>query len=170
VAARSSDLEVFFAREGQEISLVEGQAAEAAVRSTPSAIPPARGRILIVDDDPNTYASLKAVFEDDEYTLQTTASGTDGLARLRSLPVDLVLLDANLPDMDGYTVLSNLRELEHLQDLPVIMLTDAKSEGATVQGFDAGATDYVTKPFSPSQLRARVSGWLRRATNEAAVS
>jgi DNA-binding response OmpR family regulator len=72
----------------------------------------------------------------------------------------LVLLDVRLPQIDGITVLERLRSAEATKDLPVIVLT-ADEEG-TEQGFEAGATDYMTKPFSPSNLRARVRSWLQR--------
>ena len=116
--------------------------------------------ILVVEDDPWIGASLTELFTAHGYlaTLSTTGADATGVCE-RDTP-DLVLLDAGLPDVDGFTLCRWLRE--QFRDLPIILVTARDAEIDIVVGLDAGADDYVTKPFSPSKLIARISRLVKK--------
>lgn len=116
-------------------------------------------RILICDDERDIVNALSIYLETEGYETVAAYNGRDALHILRSEPIDLVLLDIMMPDMDGITTLCELRR--HY-NTPVILLT-AKSEDADkVLGLNVGADDYVVKPFQPTELMARVRSQLRR--------
>jgi len=119
---------------------------------TPSA------RILIIDDEPQIRQLIDISLRSQGYTTMLAASGMQGLTLLANKSVDLVLLDLGLPDMDGQNVLTELRRL---YQIPVIILTVRSSEVEKVKLLDAGANDYVTKPFGMSELMARIRASLR---------
>ncbi|HVI59006.1 MAG TPA: response regulator transcription factor [Luteimonas sp.] len=123
--------------------------------STPSA-PPAR--VLVVDDEPQIRKFLDISLRAQGYRVELAASGGDGLAALASRGADLVILDIGLPDRDGHEV---LRELRQWSQVPVILLTVRADEAGKVAALDAGANDYVTKPFGVQELMARVRALLR---------
>jgi DNA-binding response OmpR family regulator len=116
--------------------------------------------ILIVDDDEDLRGVLAEQLdsEDDFRTVQA-ASATEGLATAKDLRPDLILLDVDLPDMDGRRLCAQLRDDGVLA--PVIMLTAAATDADTIEGLDAGADDYVTKPFRFAVLLARIRAQLR---------
>ena len=115
--------------------------------------------ILICDDERDIVTALKIYLSAEGYTIHTAANGQEALSIVREKPISLVLMDVMMPVMDGITALSKLREFSNI---PVIMLT-AKSEDADkVIGLGVGADDYMTKPFSPIELIARVKSQLRR--------
>jgi two-component system KDP operon response regulator KdpE len=116
-------------------------------------------KILIVDDSQDTTWLLKRVLTEEGYAVQLAHDGREGLRQAFDYRPDLVLLDVMMPDMDGWTMLSRLREFS---DVPVIMLTAVGGEQSMVQGLDGGADDYVTKPYGMEELKARVRAVLRR--------
>ena len=116
-------------------------------------------RILICDDDPDIVAALKIYLTNEDYTLYTASTGREALDCIRQNNIDLVLMDIMMPEMDGIAATVKLRE-EY--NIPVIFLT-AKSElSDKVLGLNVGADDYVTKPFDPVEVQARVRSHLRR--------
>ena len=117
-------------------------------------------RILIVEDNEDLAFGLRATLEFEGYEVEVAENGEKGLERARSRTADLIILDLMLPFMDGHQVLSTLRE-ERIAT-PVLILTALGEESDVVLGFDQGADDYVTKPFSTSELLARVRALLRR--------
>jgi DNA-binding response OmpR family regulator len=120
-------------------------------------------KILVVDDEPEIVRVLRGYLEQANYTVLTAYSGTEGLRRARTETPDLVLLDVMLPGMDGIDVCRTLRQSS---DVPIIMLTARVEETDRVLGLELGADDYVTKPFSPREVVARVRAVLRRTRGE----
>jgi two-component system KDP operon response regulator KdpE len=116
--------------------------------------------ILIVDDEPNIRAVVRDALSEHSGRLLEAASGASALAVAESQRPDLIVLDLGLPDMDGAEV---TRALRRWSSVPIIVLTARHAEDEKVNVLDAGADDYVTKPFSSSELRARVRAQLRRA-------
>ncbi len=116
-------------------------------------------RILICDDDLDIVAALKIYLTNEDYTLYTASTGREALDCIRQNGIDLVLMDIMMPEMDGIAATVKLREEFNI---PVIFLT-AKSElSDKVLGLNVGADDYVTKPFDPVEVQARVRSHLRR--------
>jgi DNA-binding response OmpR family regulator len=118
-------------------------------------------RILIVEDEPGISDFLRRGLEAEGYEVACAADGTAGEGQARSGRFDLVLLDLMLPGRDGLEVLASIRRT--LPGLPVILLTARGQVSERVEGLDAGATDYVTKPFSFDELAARVRAHLRKS-------
>lgn len=116
--------------------------------------------MLLVEDDDAIADMLRGFFERDGYRFLHALTGEEAVERLRIRPVSAVLLDINLPGMDG---VETCRRIRHFTQVPVIMLTARDSEVDKVLGLEMGADDYVTKPFSPRELMARVKAVLRRA-------
>jgi two-component system alkaline phosphatase synthesis response regulator PhoP len=121
-----------------------------------------RHAIAVIEDDEDLAHSLGVALERDGYSVTTYGTGRDGLNGVLATPPDLVLLDLNLPDLDGLSVCRELREIEAVRDLPIIMLTARAEESDRVLGLDLGADDYVTKPFSLRELKSRIRALLRR--------
>ena len=119
-------------------------------------------RVLVVEDDTDTARVVRAYLERDGFEVEVARDGVAGLERALNERPDLVVLDWMLPGLDG---LSFLRALRRDGALPVIMLTARTEEGDRIAGLEAGADDYVAKPFSPRELSARVRAVLRRAPN-----
>ncbi|MFQ5509748.1 MAG: response regulator [Leptospirillia bacterium] len=120
-------------------------------------------RILVVEDEPDIREVIRYNLEKANYVVVPTGSGEAGLAAARAEPPDLVLLDLMLPGMDGFTVCRALKADEATRDVPVVMLTALGTEADIVKGLTLGADDYISKPFSPGVLVARVGAVLRRA-------
>lgn len=120
-------------------------------------------RILIIDDEPQIRRLLDISLRAQGYEVQQAEDGARGLLSLAEQGADLVLLDIGLPDMDGQRVLQLLREWS---SVPVIMLTVRGAETEKVAALDAGANDYVTKPFGTQELMARIRVLLRQASTE----
>lgn len=118
-------------------------------------------RILVVDDDETVREIVARYLEREGYAVEAVGNGKVALERALAEPPDLVLLDLMLPGMDGLEV---CRRLRALAPVPVIMLTARGQESDRVIGLELGADDYVSKPFSPKELVARVRAVLRRAT------
>ncbi len=120
-------------------------------------------QILVVEDDADIAALIEHYLEKAGHIVERLASGRDVLPYLRKRPADLVVLDLMLPGMDGFAVVQALRNEPGMADIPVIMLTARGEESDRVSGLELGADDYVTKPFSPKELTARVTALLRRS-------
>jgi two-component system, OmpR family, alkaline phosphatase synthesis response regulator PhoP len=118
-------------------------------------------RILIIDDDERLNKLLTQYLSPFGFTVQAVTHPDAGLRALKADPPDLVVLDIMLPDTDGLTVCRKVRETSRI---PIIMLTARGEEADRVSGLELGADDYVTKPFSPKELSARVTALLRRST------
>jgi len=118
-------------------------------------------QILLVEDDPALAQTLKEGLEREGYAVTWEASGTRGLAHARAHQPRLILLDIRLPDISGFDVCRQMRQMGLRQ--PVIMLTARDEETDRVLGLEMGADDYVTKPFSLRELHARIRAQLRRA-------
>ena len=121
-------------------------------------------RILVVDDDAKTVELVKLYLNRDGYKVITACDGIEALRLARDSRPDLIVLDLMLPGLDGLQVCRTLRAES---DVPIIMLTARTSEQDRLVGLDLGADDYVTKPFSPKELAARVRAVLRRLPDEA---
>jgi two-component system, OmpR family, alkaline phosphatase synthesis response regulator PhoP len=124
--------------------------------------------ILIVEDDHDIAELIAHYLEKGGHQVDRLTSGSDVMPRLRKQPADLVILDLMLPGMDGLLVCQALRSDPATASIPVIMLTARGEESDRVSGLELGADDYVTKPFSPKELSARVTALLRRATRTGA--
>jgi DNA-binding response OmpR family regulator len=125
-------------------------------------------QILVVEDDADIAALITHYLEKAGHRVDALASGTDVLPRLRKLPADLVILDLMLPGVDGLVVCQAMRADPATAQVPIIMLTARGEEVDRVSGLELGADDYVTKPFSPKELSARVTALLRRTGRGAA--
>jgi len=116
-------------------------------------------KILVVDDELTLLNTVRAYLEQEGYVVQTAADGRSALHIFRNFQPDLVVLDIMLPEIDGLEV---LRQLRQSSDVYIIMLTAKADEADKVIGLGMGADDYVTKPFSPRELVARIKASLRR--------
>jgi len=119
-------------------------------------------KILVVDDEPNIVKALKAYLEKAGYRVVTAADGKDALAVFQKESPDFMILDLNLPGMDGFEVCKAVRKGS---DIPILMLTARVEETDRLIGLEIGADDYVIKPFSPREVVARVRVILRRSAN-----
>lgn len=116
-----------------------------------------RRSILVVDDEPHIGRIIQLKLEDTRYMVAVCQDGATALGRLRTgEPVDLILLDIVMPDMSGFEVLARLREIPHRSDTPVIMLTGKGQSTDRERAESLGARDFLTKPFSPKKLLARI--------------
>ena len=120
-----------------------------------------KSRILIVEDEASIAMGLKDDLELEGYEIEVVSDGNDAVAAIGSRSYDLMLLDVMLPGKSGYDVCREVRTQN--PQLPIIMLTAKSHEAEKVLGLEMGADDYVTKPFSPLELRARVKAVLRRS-------
>ena len=118
-------------------------------------------KVLVIEDNANLAFGLTRSLESEGYEVEAAEDGVRGFEMAKSSNCDLILLDLMLPGMDGYTILKKLRA--EGKDVPVLILTARGEEADKVFGFRLGADDYVTKPFSLSELLARVQAILRRA-------
>jgi len=167
--AVAGGLEIFAAAEGQTIELAEREAVTPrATRQSEATLSKVAGAlvatILLVDDDPDILRLLTMTLRPEGYRLLSASDGNAALEIARAKRPDLLLLDWNMPGRNGLEVCRALRaELDpDLRDVPVVLLTAQVEAEDTAAGFAAGVTDYVTKPFKPAHIRARVHVWLRR--------
>ena len=157
-------LDVFCAYEGCELALEPRSAMKPFVTRVPFQASVARRRfhILVVDDQPDMLTLIARALEDDHYQVRQASSGPEALRMIDDYLPDLVVLDYKMGGMDGMDVMKVLRGRRATEALPVLMLTAMNDEPSTRAGFDAGVSDYVTKPFSIPQLTARVRACLAR--------
>lgn len=120
-----------------------------------------RPRLLIAEDDRDLAATMRDVFAED-FTVEVAANGHEALDRAADVCPDVVVLDARMPIVDGLAACRALRLDPRTSDLPIIMVTGDAEPAAAHAAFDAGATDYLPKPFSISQLRSRALTCLMR--------
>jgi len=126
-----------------------------------------KAKILVVDDEPGILNVVTAYLRSEGYDFRTSSDGAEGLKTIHAYQPDLIILDVMLPGMDGIEVLSQLRRESNAY---VIMLTARSEETDKLVGLSVGADDYLTKPFSPRELMARVKAALRRFQKPAADS
>jgi DNA-binding response OmpR family regulator len=124
-------------------------------------------KILIVEDDRATRKALQQLFEAEDFAVVAAENGADGLAAFRSAHPSFVILDLRMPQLGGQEVCRQIRR--ESEDVPIIILTASPDEISRVLLLELGADDYVTKPFSPKELLARVRAVLRRARRSAPV-
>ena len=125
-------------------------------------------RVLLIEDEPTTAKSIEMMLTTEGFNVYTTDLGEEGLDLGKLYDYDIILLDLNLPDMHGYDVLKKLR-LSKVQT-PVLILSGIAEMDSKVRSFGFGADDYVTKPFEPRELVARIRTILRRTSNESAAA
>ena len=118
-------------------------------------------RVLVVDDDEDIRRLVRTLLERTGASVRDAANGRDGLREFHGFRPDLVVLDVNMPELDGWAVLERIRDMS---DVPVLMLTARGDELERVRGLQSGADDYVVKPFGKQELVARVQALLRRAS------
>jgi two-component system alkaline phosphatase synthesis response regulator PhoP len=119
-------------------------------------------RALVVEDDADIVELLTHYLSADGFTVEAAADGRRALAVLRQGDFDLLVLDLQLPGLDGLTVCAEVRRDARLRDVPIVMLTARGDEADRIVGLEMGADDYVVKPFSPKELVARVRALFRR--------
>lgn len=116
-------------------------------------------RILVADDEPDICTLIRRYAEHDGHETVGVADGTEAVAICQKEDFDIVIMDVMMPDMDGYAA---CRKIHTFKDIPVLMLTAKGEEYDKLFGFEVGADDYVTKPFSPKELMARINVIIRR--------
>ncbi|PIQ82574.1 MAG: diguanylate cyclase response regulator [Candidatus Omnitrophica bacterium CG11_big_fil_rev_8_21_14_0_20_64_10] len=119
-------------------------------------------KVLVVDDDPDIRDVIRLTLEEEGYEISEAPNGAEGVEQVRQSPPDLILLDFTMPKMDGGQVCQALKKDLLLQHVPIIMLTSRGEVADKVQGINVGADDYMTKPFEPAELLARVQMIVRR--------
>jgi DNA-binding response OmpR family regulator len=122
-----------------------------------------RARILLLEDDPRIRAAMRMALEHEGHKVHEAASGEQALADFVGDPYDIALIDLMLPGIDGFEV---CRALRRTSDLPIIMVTARTDSHDVVAGLEAGADDYITKPFVAKELSARIRALLRRARGQ----
>lgn len=126
-----------------------------------------RRTILIIEDEPQIVMGLRDALEFEGFRVTSSGRGKEGVSLAKTDPPDAVILDLMLPDMNGYAVCEELRR--HNALVPILMLTARSQESDKIRGLDAGADDYVTKPFSVNELIARLRAIFRRAVRSGAA-
>lgn len=125
-------------------------------------------RILTVEDDERIRTAVKLALEDEGWQVSEAPNGEDALGTFQRDPADVVLIDIMLPGIDGFEV---CRSIRRISDVPIIMVTARADTHDVVAGLEAGADDYLTKPFAPKELSARIRALLRRVrTSEPGMS
>ena len=124
------------------------------------------GRVLVVEDERDVAELIRYNLTREGYDVVVAGSGGDAIKQAREVQPDLVLLDIMVPQVNGWEVCRRLKQDAETRDIPVIMVTGRVEEGDKVLGFEMGADDYVTKPFSPRELVARVRAVARRGRRE----
>ncbi len=117
-------------------------------------------KVLAVDDELNILELVKLYLEREGYRVETASTGNDTLAKVETFSPDLIVLDLMLPDIDGFEV---CRQVRKKSNIPIIMLTARKEDVDKIVGLELGADDYLTKPFNPRELIARIKAIIRRS-------
>jgi len=128
----------------------------------PSATGGRVARVLVVEDEPDVAEMLRYNLGKEGYDVRVANNGTDALRQVKEVRPDVILLDIMVPQLNGWEICRRLKQDRETQAIPVIMVTGRVEEGDKVLGFEMGADDYVTKPFSPRELVARVRAVTRR--------
>ncbi|HZO25098.1 MAG TPA: response regulator [Chloroflexota bacterium] len=159
-------LDITAAAEGEQITLSE-RAESPPVEPGPRAPRvPTRARILVAEDDPDLGPVLEEVLAEDGYEVVRTTNGAEAVRLAEQHTFDLILLDVEMPTLDGLAACRALRADPRQETVPIVMLTARSAEEQVLMGFAEGATDYLTKPFAVAQFRARVRAWLTQAAHE----
>lgn len=127
-------------------------------------------RILLVDDEQDILDFLSYNLEKEGYTVDTATNGKDAIAKAKSSPPDLIVLDVMMPGMDGIETCREIRQVESLKNVLIAFLTARNEDYSQIAGFDVGADDYITKPIKPRVLISRIKALLRRASVSGAQS
>jgi len=117
-------------------------------------------KILAIDDDPDQLEAVCACLNDAGYAISTASNGREALQKARSVSPDLIVLDLAMPQLDGFSVCVKLRKDADTAAIPILMLTGFSSDFGRRTGFEAGATDYLVKPFNPEELVSKVEALL----------
>ena len=117
--------------------------------------------VLIVDDEPAGRQTLEAVLEGEGYRLEMAENGYEALEKARTLLPDVILLDVMMPGITGYEVCKRIREDDKLAEIPIIILTALDDRNSMLKALEAGADDFISKPFDRHELRARLVGIMR---------
>jgi CheY-like chemotaxis protein len=120
--------------------------------------------VVAVDDDPTTIAIVRAVVSQNGMTCHTASDGRQALETIRNVNPALVILDVNMPFLDGFEVLAAIRQHPATRTVPVAMLTSVQQEADVVRAFALGADDYVVKPFNPMELLARIKRLVKKTS------
>jgi DNA-binding response OmpR family regulator len=120
-------------------------------------------RVAVIEDDADIAFTIRLNLEREGYTAVTYSNGHEGLLGVQQGGFDFLILDLNLPDLDGFTICRELRRFPATSKLPILMLTARTSEQDRIMGLELGADDYLVKPFSVRELLARITAILRRS-------
>ena len=120
-------------------------------------------KLLIVDDEPGIREVIKEYCLLENYKVIEAENGEEAIEKIKTEDIDIIVLDIMMPKLDGY---SALKEIKKIKNIPVILLSARKEEFDKLMGFDLGSDDYMTKPFSPKELIARIKAILKRTNNE----
>ena len=123
-------------------------------------------RVAVIEDDADLAFTIRVNLEREGYSVATYANGHEGLLGVQQGGFDFLVLDLNLPDLDGFTICRELRRHSPTSKLPILMLTARTSEQDRIMGLELGADDYLVKPFSVRELLARIAAILRRAKGQ----
>jgi CheY-like chemotaxis protein len=162
--ARAGTMAIVGAAEGEEVVLRETGADSTGVAEGPHAPKiQTRARILVADDDKTILQVLEAVLSGDGYQVVTCEDGATAVELARNDGFDLIMLDVQMPKLDGLATARQLRGEPRLAHVPIVMLTARNADKDIEAAFADGVTDYITKPFAVAQMRARVRSWLARS-------
>ena len=161
-AAAGSAIEVLAATEGLQLRLTESENSVAAACGPQAPLALSHPRILVAEDDDGVAETLQCVLEDDGYELRRAADGREALQMLEQEAFDLVVLDLAMPGLGGVDVCRAIRGTRELDHLPILVVTVRNDPRTIRAAFAAGVNDYMIKPFSEAQLRARVRSWVMR--------
>jgi CheY-like chemotaxis protein len=156
-------IHIFAAAEGAELELEEVQTGRGESREPQAPQIRARARVLVADDDEVILGTLEAALRLDGYEVVKAINGAEAVRLAGEYPFDLILLDVEMPEMDGLTACRTLRADPRFQATPIVIISALNRAEHVMAGFAEGVTDYMTKPFALSQVRARVRAWLMRA-------
>lgn len=162
VASSGLALRVIAASEGEELVLDEGAPVPVIEVEPAAPVLPERARILVADDDVTLVRILETVLHGDGYDVDPAYDGQDAVAKAKANAYDLVLMDIQMPNLDGLSACRELRTTATYKDTPFIVLTARTRQDDMTEAFAAGFTDYIRKPFALPQVRARVRSWLAR--------
>ncbi|MCK5041969.1 MAG: phosphate regulon transcriptional regulator PhoB [Sphingomonadales bacterium] len=119
-------------------------------------------KVLIIEDDPDISELISMLLRSKSFEVSSCADGEAGLTMARNTPPDIIILDWMLPNLSGIEICRRLRRFEETKQTSIIMLTSRDTEEDMIRGLDTGADDYISKPFSPTELIARINAVLRR--------